>query len=84
MMHSHLTRWIEAADARDVLLEGTMIHQFEENTPRQRIHLGLTIKTVASWWHHSASLWHHGVVACGQGPAEYKPPLITCRAEDRR
>ena len=75
MMHSRLTRWIEAADARDVLLEGAMVHQFQENIPRQHIHLGLTIKAVASWWHHSAasSWWHHGVVehrlACGQGPA---------------
>lgn len=72
MMHSHLTRWIEAADARDVLLEGAMVHQFQENIPRQHIHLGLTtIKTVASWWHHSAasSWWHHDRPACGQGPA---------------
>lgn len=88
MTHSHLTRWIEAADARDVLLEGAMVHQFEENAPRQRIHLGLTVKTVASWWHHGASWWHHDdadhLLACGQGPAEYKPPSIRDRAEDRR
>jgi hypothetical protein len=40
MIHSHLTRWIETADARDVLLEGAMIHQVQENTPRQHMHLG--------------------------------------------
>lgn len=66
MMHSHLTRWIEAADAREVLLEGGMIHQLEENTPRQQIHLGLTIKTVASWWHHSVA---EHLLARGKGPA---------------
>jgi hypothetical protein len=81
MMHSHLTRWIEAADARDVLLEGAMIHQFPENTPRQQIHLGLTIKTIASWWHRGVA---QHLLVCGQGPAQDKPPLITCQAEDRR
>jgi hypothetical protein len=66
MMHSHLTRWIEAADARDALLEGAMILQLQENTPRQHIHLGLTIKTVASWWHHSVA---EHLCARSQGPA---------------
>jgi hypothetical protein len=65
MMHSHLTRWIEAADAREALLEGSMIHQFHENVPRQRIHLGWTIKTVASWWHHGVA---EHLLAQGQGP----------------
>jgi hypothetical protein len=31
------------------LLEGAMIHHFPESAPRQHIHLGPTIKTVASW-----------------------------------
>ena len=66
MMHAHLTRWIEAADAREVLLEGAMIHHFPESAPRQHIHLGPTIKTVASWWHHSVA---EHLLACGQGPA---------------
>jgi hypothetical protein len=54
MTHSKLTRWVEDADAREVLLEGAMIHQFQENT-RQYIHLGSTIKTIASWCHHSVA-----------------------------
>jgi hypothetical protein len=64
MTHSHMTRWIEAADAREVLLEGAMIRQSQESAPRQHIHLGLTIKTVGSWWHHSVTehllLWGQG------------------------
>jgi hypothetical protein len=40
MMQSNLTHWIEDADTRDFLLQGTMIHQFQENAPRQYIHLG--------------------------------------------
>jgi hypothetical protein len=55
MTHFHLTRWIEDADAREVLLEGAMVHCFQEETPRQFLHLGPTIKAVASWWHQSVA-----------------------------
>jgi len=54
MMHSRLTRWIEDADAREVVREGAMIHEFQENA-RQYIHLGATIKSVASWCHHGVA-----------------------------
>jgi hypothetical protein len=71
MMHTHLTRWIEDADAKEALLEGAVIHQFEESVPRQHIHLGSTIKTVASWWHHSVG---EHLLARGQGPESTRHP----------
>ena len=66
MTHFNLTRWIEDADAREVLLEGVMVRSFQEETPGQFLHLGPTIKAVVSWWHHS--LTEHPL-AHTQGPA---------------
>jgi len=71
MTHSNLTRWIEDADARNALLQGEMIYQFQENAPSHCVHLVPAIKSVSSWWHHSvaerlhshkdepASIYHH-------------------------
>jgi hypothetical protein len=55
MTHFNLTRWIEDADAREVLLEHAIVHCFQENAPRQFFHLGPTVRAVASWWHYSVA-----------------------------
>ncbi len=66
MMHSNLTRWIEDADAKEVLLQDVMIYQ-SQKVQSQYIRLGPAIKAVASWWHHNVAehlLFHgHGPVS---------------------
>ena len=71
MMHSNLTRWIEDADAKEVLLQGAMIYQFQESTERQYMHVGPTIKAVASWWHHNVA---ESLLFKRHGP-ESTPPI---------
>ena len=53
MMHSDMTRWIEDADAREVLLQSAMVPDSQDHTEAQYVHLGPTIKAVVSRWHHS-------------------------------
>jgi len=53
MMHSNMTRWIEDADAREVLLQSAATVDPQEHAQAQYIHLGPTIKAVVSRWHHS-------------------------------
>jgi hypothetical protein len=53
MIHSDMTRWIEDADAREVLLQSAATHDSQEHAQAQYLHLGPTIKAVVSQWHHS-------------------------------
>jgi hypothetical protein len=54
-MHSNLARWIEDADAREVLLQSTTTSEPQRVSQHQYIHLGQTIKKVISWWHHDGN-----------------------------
>ena len=54
MTQSHMTRWIEDAEARDLFLQGDRLQVVrpEEN---QYLNLGSTIARVSEWWHHNVT-----------------------------
>jgi hypothetical protein len=54
MTHSHMTHWIEDAEAREVILQGC---RFQVVLPEesQYLHLGSTIAKVSAWWHHNVT-----------------------------
>jgi len=54
MMHSNLARWIEDADAREVLLQSAAMSEPQRVNQHQYIHLGRKMKRVFSWWHHDS------------------------------
>jgi len=54
MMHSNLARWIEAADAREVLLQSGAMRERQKVSQHQYIHLGQTVKKVFARWRHDS------------------------------
>ena len=91
-MHSNLTRWIEDADARQVLLEGAEAHHPQGRPQRDHIHLGPSVDAAISWWHHKIAghlFWRPedrsvsapgsatGVAVCSAGQPR-RQPLHRC------
>jgi hypothetical protein len=51
---THLTRWIEEAEAREMVQSAVVDHTVGI-TQSQYFHLGSTVAKVSSWWHHNIS-----------------------------
>jgi len=51
---THMTHWIEEAEARN-MVRSAMVDHTVGITQSQYFHLGSTIAKVASWWHHNIS-----------------------------
>jgi hypothetical protein len=49
MSQSHMTTWIEDAEAREIRRDVTFLTGVEE---KQHIHLGTIISKVTEWWNH--------------------------------
>ena len=49
---THLTQWIEEADAREIV-QSAMVDHTVGITQSKSFDLGSTITKVSSWWHHN-------------------------------
>ena len=65
MSYSHLTRWIEDAEEREIRQRALFSLGSSES---QYLHLGSTIARISDWWHHNVT---RDVL-----PVHYEPP--TC------
>ena len=52
MSQSHLTHWIEDADARELCRDATFLTGVEQ---QHCLHLGAAIIRIAEWWHHNVT-----------------------------
>ena len=52
MSQTHLTNWIEDADARGICRDAAFLTGVEQ---KHYLHLGAVITRVTEWWHHNVS-----------------------------
>jgi hypothetical protein len=52
MSQTHLTHWIEDADARELCRDAAFLTGVEQ---KHYLHLGAVITKVAEWWHHNVN-----------------------------